>query len=255
MSRMIEINGTTNESTLENEEINIVSFLEFDWSLDIRAFVSAVGIFTNLINILVFMNSKLKDHCYKILLVKSVTNCAYSLFTFLAVFLSFCDNCAPKYSYFGVVYTIWMNFFLLSSFAMLRIFLEVLLSVRTLLILNKMKWFGRYKIYIVFVILAVLSIGINAYKPFKYGFIKLGNNFILVYTDFGISKLNTIFTLCQSITRAFFASIVLTVINFFNIRKFRRLFKCSLILPIKISSLEAHKATSSSNFFINLFNN
>lgn len=244
---MFQINDNTTNKSFPNKEL---PYVEFAWSLDIRAFVSAVGIFTNLINISVFMNSKLKDHCYKILLVKSVTNCAYSLFTFLAVFLSFCDDCATKTSYFGVVYTIWMNFFLLSSFAMLRIFLEVLLSVRTLWILNKKKWFGKYKIYIVFVLLAVVSIGINAYKPFKYGFIKLwSGSYILVYTDFGISRLNTIFTLCQSVTRAFFASIVLTVINFFNIRKFRRLFKCSLILPIKISSLEAHKATSSSNSF------
>ena len=199
----------------------------FSWADYVAMFLSSFGIFTNLINILVFFSSSLKDTTYHYMLVKSFINLIYLIFTFLNAFFIFCSYCPQTLTYFSNLYAIVISFYLSGSLAIMRILIEIAISLRIFNILINRMWLSMISYKVVICTIILFSIVFYAEKPFCFNIIQIPeyNIFYLVYSDFGRSKAHQMISIAKEMIRMILTVVVLTIINIFNLVYFRRRYK------------------------------
>lgn len=202
-------------------------YIYLTWDLTFRLVVLGIGIVTNIINIAVFVNPRLKDDSYKYMLTNSVTNFFYLTITFIGVLLYNCTYCPSSQTYASVVFSIGLIFYVSSCLAIFRIVVEIALSVRTYLILTN-KNYERISYRQIIPILFVISMLYYGQQPFIYDIVELrGPSGQVLYGSrtnlFGNSSFAKILVIVQFSVRIFLAVVVLSTVNSLNVFEFKKL--------------------------------
>jgi hypothetical protein len=209
---MNETNSTSSNS----------SAMGLKWNLGFRLAVLSFGLVTNTINVLAFLSPKLKDTCYKYMLATTLNNLIYLIINVMGILFYYCLNCSSSQTYFAAIYSITASLYLSDCTSVMRILLDVTISLRTYFILiNKnLEWLS-YKL--VLVILMCISLLYYAQIPFSYSpstvdFV----TYSVQSTSFGSSTLNRWLIIGQYIVRMALAVVVLSIVNVLNLIQFRR---------------------------------
>lgn len=215
----IGINETTEEAVYTSK---------LGWNLSLRLSVLIFSLTTNSITIVVFMSSILKDICYKYMLATSITNLAYLLINILGIFFYYCTDCWSSHSYPSTLFSIAFTFYLSNCLLLMRILLELTISLRTFFILaNKNTEWLNYKVSIL--VLLFVSLLFYVQVPFAYGVNYHHHNgtlhdYSVQFTQFGLSNINRWIAVGQYVIRIFLAVFFLALINCLNMREFRKRF-------------------------------
>lgn len=227
------IKNNTISSTILNTPS---SYSYLAWDLIIKLVVLAIGILTNMVNISVFLNSKLKDIGYKYMLANSSTNLTYLAISFAGVFTYNCAYCPSSQTYTAGIFSIYFIFYVSSCLALFRILVEIAISVRIYLILINRN-FDRLNYKQILLTLFLISMVYYFQQPFIYDIIELNSwrNAQIVYSirvnQLGNSSLFKNSVLVQFSVRIFLAVILLTTINILTVIAFHR--KCQLMTKCK----------------------
>ena len=217
-----------------NQSTVAVGYLK--WDGYVRGSIDLFGIFSNLINILVFLSPRLKDTSYKLMHVKAVSNLVYFLIAFETEILTFCVNCAWSSSYAAGFNYCYVYIYFSSCLHLLTIMIDVVLSVYTYCILINKPWPGRFTFLWISIALFAVSLAFYGQKPLVFAInpIPYTNSFYLSYSAFGASITNKTIQIAQNSIRIILSIIVVTVINVLNVLKFSKRFK-SRIFALKTS--------------------
>jgi hypothetical protein len=202
----------------------------FYWSSIGRAVVTSFGTLTNFLNILVFLNHKLKDTSYKYMLSNSISNFMYLALAFLSTIFMSCTSCVTNKTYFAAFFQAYIAGYCSSVLAFYRITVEILLSFHTYCILINQYWLRVVSYRLYFILLFILSTLIYAYSPFNQQIVAIWdpNQFKYVYlaltSNFGISGAGKNLGLVIMFIRLGLVVVVLTLLNVMNVIEFRRRF-------------------------------
>jgi hypothetical protein len=118
--------------------------VSFDWASKwgylILPIICLFGFFTNLINIIVFLNPKMKDISFKYLLATSVSDLFY-LFLLSYSFIVQCSDCPLHNTYFTQFYDFVIFHYINASLAIFCIFTDIVLSLLRYSILKNKYYF------------------------------------------------------------------------------------------------------------------
>lgn len=225
---MNQINSTTRQEKHDRPAYLGSTSYGFGWQDYVYLTICSFGIFTNAINVSVFLQIKQKDIRYKFMLWKSFTNFVYLTVLFVNVFLNNCTNCPSKKLYISVFYLAYMVIYLSSCLALLRILFELLLAFKSYSILIGCNWFAKTapKVTLttsIMICLAFYSPRLAAFQissePTKT------DAYYVSLTRFGQSDEFKVISTVQSLVRTFLNVIVLGLVNFLTLIQFRRWFK------------------------------
>ena len=152
----------------------------------------------------------------------------------------YCKNCPLSYSYFAQVYYFLFTAYFVFSLAFFRILLDVFVSVRRYCILVKKNWIGKYKLTVILILLAIISLGYYSKTLFE---VNIYYNERLKRYSYKPMKSNYILDMIQNVIPMFFGVIVLSAINIANLIEYKRLYKFreNLLKAIKETELFASK--------------
>jgi hypothetical protein len=231
MANMDNMTCLLNE-TGEPDKITLLPF----WAFNELTFIAACGMLTNLVNISVFLNPKLKEKSYSYMLATSVSNFFYLSLLFVAHMFIFC-LCSVGESYFAAVYVIIIVDYLTSSLAVFRICVEIMLTFHTYCILAYKKRIESISHRLIIVTLFLLSL--VYYSPVL--FLKNINENIhpdgsVTYSPdlnpFGQSLASQVIIVTLQAIRLILENVVLAFMNFLTIIKFRQRFLQRKIVQI-----------------------
>lgn len=245
----MSLNNSTLSNLIIDNSSNInnspSSYGNLTWSLYLRLVFAALGILANLVNIIVFMNSRLQDVAYKYMLATSATNFVFLSIHFAIVFLNSCIHCPSSESYTAAILSILLGFYLQNCMAVLRLFFEIMISLRIYFILLN-KSFERVSYKIILLLLAILSLVYYIQQPFSYtiAYSKKWDNTIsysVKATSFGNSAAAKWLMVSQFSVRIFLTMIVLCLINILSVIEFRRRTARVSFQQPTLSTIKNHK--------------
>lgn len=215
--------------------------------------LSLFGVFTNILNIFVFLNKKLKDPSYKYTLALSVNNFLNLLCGVFRIFIGCGQLCSSnRASFYGQLYLLAVDDFLTSALSINATFIEVYLSAQRLLLIMNKPFLHTFSCKIVIPTFAVLSLII--YLPLllikNINPVFVQNNqtieqftvYSLSLNEFGKTSFGKVLPIVLTLIRVFLAVVVLFTINIFASYKFKIYFTKKNHL-IKIA------ANNKSNFY------
>lgn len=184
----------------------------------------ALGIVTNLINVLVFANPKLKDPIYKYMQIKSLSNLAYLTLSFVNQFLNSCVLCSWSVTYWVNVFYLVSGLYIQSCLIVFRVLIEIVISIHIYSILVNRIWLNKISIKLICPTLLIISLVYYAQKPFACFITLIPNTsfYYVAYSTFGLTRVNYILNIVQGVVRVFLTVVVLTVLNVINVIKFRQ---------------------------------
>jgi len=189
------------------------------------------GFFTNLTNMSVFLNRKMKDVSFKYLLITSLSDLMYlGLCSYMLIYL--CADCPLHDSYFTKWYQIYINYYFTSVLAIFCIFSDIFLSLLRYSILKNNKYLQSIRFYLVVGLLFIVSLIYYLPVIFFYDIIPKNINndnittiideYSVVKNPLGLSLYGKITPIILSVIRLILAMIVLTSINIMNVIEFRK---------------------------------
>ena len=215
-------------------------FSGIPWDISVVTCVCVFGVLTNIINICVFHNSKLKGPSYKILLLKSISSVIYLTLSIASQYFNYCANCPTANSYFAKLFGIGVTFYLESSLMLFRALLDILVSLRRYCILVKKNWIGKYKLTFILILLSIISFGYYSNLLFRGRiFYNPWDKRLLFFI-----QPNYILDIFLDITHMFLAVIVLSAINIANLIEYKNLYKFREHLSKVIKEKEKELLTS-----------
>ena len=199
----------------------------------VKMAIHLFGVVTNIISVIVFMNPKLKDTSYRLMMSKSTANAIYLAISFEIELLSNCVNCEWSGS-FGVIWNqIAFGVVVLSVLAIFRVLLDVAISVYTFCILINKPWPGKYTYIAVLLLIGVLSVLYSLQKAFLLTIIQLpSGKYMYSYTSYGLSSTSATIQIASSCVRIFIAVVVVGAINILNMVKFSLRFKSRIFATV-----------------------
>lgn len=204
------------------------AFVGFTWSAYPRLVLSALGIFTNSINIIVFVHPRLlKEITYRFMLAKSLGNFIYLMIAFMNEYFVFCVNCPITQTLFSGIYKLYIYIFAYGVFSIYRAFIEDLIVIHTFCILTNKNWTRKLPSVILILVLLILAGVYNIPKMFAYTIGKVPNRevYTLATTAFGISEANKTVSITLTSFKIFLTSAFMPFVNIVNLVLFRKRFK------------------------------
>ena len=160
MPNITSTNGTAkNENQVQSDivySVDLVFYLAYA--------VCIFGTITNLLNISVFMNTKLKDSTYKYYLANSVLDLFFLIISGVSVTLGCGNLCLPNYfSYTGQVFYVWFVNSFSRVIAVFNVLIEIYVSFHRLLLIKNKRFLKD--ISVIKVLFALLIISLLYYLP------------------------------------------------------------------------------------------
>jgi hypothetical protein len=216
--------------------------ISFDWTTRwgylVLPSLAIFGFLTNLINIIVLLNPKMKDISFKYLLAISISDLSY-LFLCSYAFVYICPDCPLGNTYFTQIAVIYSSNYLTSVLAIFNIFLAIYLSLIRYSILKNKKYFQSINIYLV--IASLFFISLIYYSPVLFfseivpiiqqdinnniTVIENNNDYIeykVIKTSVGASLYGKVTPIILSVIRLILAILIETSINIMNVIEFRK---------------------------------
>ncbi len=197
------------------------------------ALVCLFGVITNLINVMVFVNPRITDKCFKYMLASSISDFIYLSLFLIDYFILhlFCVSRCFTVSHSSHSYTVQLIFFLVndyfsSSLAFFNILTDILLSLKRLMIVtNKyyVTWIS-YKVAIpfcYFVALLVYSPVLILKEVKECNSTPNSTLYTTVPTKFSQSNIGTATPIILSSIRIFLAIVVLSTVNIITTTKLK----------------------------------
>ena len=126
--------------------------VSFDWASKwgylLLPAICIFGFITNLINIIIFLNSKMKDISFKYLLAISFSDLLY-LFSLSYLFISQCVDCPLHNTYFTHLYDFIFFHYFAPCLAIFCIFTEIILSLILYSVLKNKTYLQSLNFYLV----------------------------------------------------------------------------------------------------------
>jgi hypothetical protein len=212
------------------------------------------GVFTNTINIAVFLNRQLKDSTYKYMMCHSLSNLFYLTIITFNIMSDCAEFCSTSGAYSMRIYELLFIDYLTSSLALFSILIDINLSLQRYLIVSnsRLSKFFTFK----FVVPATFIFALIYYAPVLFLKDIVSNSFEqtnatvssykLVQNDFGKSPLGHLISIVLTSFRIFLATIVLGFMNILSAYKF--------YMHLKSKKKKRNHSTLSGNcFFFNVF--
>lgn len=230
--------------TIINSSIEVLSM--FPLSTYVKMPIELCGIVTNVLNVAVFLNSRLKDTSYTYMLAKAVANLVYMFIFFEAEILSNCLSCPWSASFVAALNSIQLVIFLASCLHLYTVLIDVALSLHIHFVLINKSQLGKHTHVGIIIGLFVFSILFFGQKPFMYTINRISGRealFYITFSEFGASTLNKTLLMVQTLVRIFLAVVVVFGINVSNLIVFRRMFKRHIYTP-RVYPSQLSKLTS-----------
>ena len=213
-----------------NETRNFIlsSYSGLTWDLYTRMVFAILCILTNIINICVFLNPKLKDITYKYMLINSITNVIYMALSCSSVLFYYCNECPSSQTYLSALFSIIFTFYIFDCLKLFHIIIQIIISMRIyLILLNNTHKANSYKR--ILTISATLTMAFFIQEPFSFEIFTRRNQFDSIVfhiraNEFGKSVLGRSLVIAQFSTRIFLAVFVLGFINILSVIEFRKRF-------------------------------
>lgn len=188
-----------------------------------------VAILTSILNIIVFLNSMLKDSTYRLLLISSLNDLFYSILVVLLFLIRepFCFLfCSSSNQYFRCVLYIFVENYLTSCLFMMNILIELLQSFKRLVVISNKKNVEKFSITGVVIVIFVISFTFYTPVIFLNKIVHLNetDEYKVEHTNFGKTNFGRMIPFFLSVIRLGLATIVLFVINVFTFVHFKKYF-------------------------------
>ena len=163
----------------------MISFdLTFKWSHLLIPVICTFGCITNLLSIIVLLNSKMKNISYKYILATNLSDLLYLSLNSYTIIIR-CNDCPLHFTYFTQWYDIYIVNYFQNCLAIFSIFITIYLSLlRYFKFKNKMKFLKLIHYYLVIGILFLISL--VYYFPFLFF-----NDIIQIHHNSSSSNNNT----------------------------------------------------------------
>lgn len=207
----------------------------------IYCIVCSLGSITSLINIFVLSNKKLKDPVYSYYLASSIIDFIYVTIIALKIFITCGSPCIFRKNYLStLIYILYFQDYLTSCLAITNILIEVFISLQRFMIISNKKFLLNFRPILVVIFLSVFCliyyIPVIFLKSIQH---ESKDQYALESTKFGLSSGGKIFSIVLSLIRLIFASVVLFIINWLNLIRFRKLMVKKSNLALKIQDLRS----------------
>ena len=198
--------------------------MSFVWQIYFNLAVGAFGTATNIINISVLINPKLKDTSYRYMLIKAISDIIYLILSVSYNSINSCSNCTS--SYISNAYSIAAGIYIMPSLAIFSTLIEIILSVYIFSILANRDWFTKRIFWITVVLAAFISSVFYISKPFalNVAYNPTLDSFYMTYSSFSLTQTYQILTILQYAVRIVLCVGILNVLNIVNAVKFRKRF-------------------------------
>jgi hypothetical protein len=210
-------------------------FLYIDWMSIINCLICIIGVFTNIINIIVFMDKKLKDPSYKYMLLLAINNTIYLFMLVFIVFIKCGTVCDVQFAHFYSTnfYVFYFLDYFTSCLAINGILIELILSLQRLCLsfqAMKSRFLKLFHESFETFALVLFLFSFFYYAPIlflkKIVPFKTNNSSIVHYrleeTELGKSVYGKVVLITLSIIRLCLATVVLLAINLLTTCKFNR---------------------------------
>lgn len=200
---------------------NEISFIR----LYIIPTVCLFGTISNFLNIVVFVNKKMKDISFKYMILISLSDMTY-LGLLLYASIIWCETCSFYSYYFTKLYEFIIDYYITSCLAILSILTEISLSVhRSLILLNKCQ---KISFRIPLIIIIVISFIYYTPELFFYQIIYYNDcetnqiKYKIIYTKFGSMNVSKTIDITLASVRIILGVGVLTLVNVINVIIFNK---------------------------------
>ena len=136
MPNLTELANLTQSNGSSSDPYIVIVFGMFTYVLPT---VCGLGFLANIINIVIFSNSELKEDIYTYLLAHSISNCLYTILTFFCWLSRSGSLFAYSSSYESKFYEIYFFFTGLNGFGTLSALIEIAISFDRLLLMKRVK--------------------------------------------------------------------------------------------------------------------
>jgi hypothetical protein len=177
--------------------------------------ISLVGIFTNMINIIVLNSHGLKQKTFKYLLFVSICDLSYLII--FEVYFIFNITYITNTTYFGQWFKTNINDYLTSCLAMLVIFIDLLNSFDRYFILLNKNYLKNISYRKILFILSLISLALYFPEVCSNKVIMLNSSYTTIKNKFGRSRASSLLIKLVWALRIFLSSFLLTGINFLTI--------------------------------------
>ena len=203
--------------------------MSFFWQAYFNVAIGVFGTVTNLVNISVLINPKLRDMSYRYMLIKSIIDIVYLILSIPYQVVNICYTCPSLYSI--SAYSIVAGIYLMPCLAVFSILIGISLSVYIYSLLANRRWFTIWVFWLTVVLSASIAFIFYLSRPFAYDIVYKSSlqGFFLVSSKFGLSQAYQILSIIQYAVRILSGVGILTIINIINVVKFRNRFSHRLI--------------------------
>lgn len=226
----------------------------FTWQNYFRFCLCAFGIVLNTASICAFLSLSLKETTYKYMLAKSIIGWFYMVTTLITETTTGCATCDFASTYASRFLSVYVGIYVASCLAIYRILVDITISLQIYTILINKEWNKKYTHLVVLAALLVFSILFNFQKLFVINIVQLpgrSDAFIYTFSLFGLSEMNRILNLVQSLFRIVTSVVVLGLINFVNMVLFKRRYR-NRAIGTGVTTIHV-KSSINMKFFICLF--
>ena len=141
---------------------SLLHLKDFWWTFILPA-ICLFGLFTNLVNVLVFLKLKSKNPIYKLMLTNSFSNFIYSFICFF-VFMMRCGRyCSLQHLYWVKLYEKYLFYYFTSVLGFFNILVEIVIAIQRYFIVANKNFTKRVKTRTI--ILGLFLISLVVYTP------------------------------------------------------------------------------------------
>lgn len=133
-----------------------------DWILNMMPIICIIGVCTNLINIVVFLNPLLYDRSFKYMLANSISALIYLTFFIIDFYIlkEFCDSgCDISYTHHAQMFFFLVDDYFSSVCAFFCILIDIILSMERLFVVKNKPYLAKIPQGIVIPFCLVISFG------------------------------------------------------------------------------------------------
>ena len=240
MFDLITVNRSLNSTPiiLKNDLELLVPFIAFP-------ILSIFGIFSNIINIIVFMHPKLKDVSFKYLLAISISHLFYCAFSIYSTVL-YCETCLCNKTYSSQFYKLLINYYFLSCLAIFGHLCELFISMRRYLQLKNLKYLDKIPVKLNLFIFFIFSLFFYVRDIFAYNILQtqifvngtlINVTYSLTKTEFGNTSAANIIPIVIALIIIFISTVLITVINIGIVYEFNKRFSKRIQLKTKYKAI------------------
>ena len=203
--------------------------------------LSIFGLFSNIINIIVFMHPKMKDVSFKYLLAISISHLFYCALSIYSTVL-YCETCLCNKTYSSQFYKLLINYYFTSCLAIFGHLCELFISMHRYLQLKNLKYLDKIPVKLNFFILFLFSLFIYIREIFAYNILQtqifvngtlINVTYSLTKTEFGNTSAANIIPIVIALIIIFISTVLITVINIGIVYEFHKRFNKRIQLKSK----------------------